>query len=499
MMRSMFSGVSSLRVHQTRMDVIANNIANVNTVGFKSQRATFQDAFYQMLQGASGPDPIMNRAGTNPMQIGLGLSLGSIDNIMTQGASQRTDNPLDLMLVGPGFFIVEGPMGRAFTRAGNVSMDRQFNLHINGMMLMGWNAEERDGVFEVNRGDLTQLSLAGVQSMAAQSTNIIELIGNLNVGELEGPAHDPDPVRRTLTIFDSLGHTWTMDIYLRYHPGVSGAGTRTHSHWTYWFGTDAVIPDGGQARPGNAIPAWRDNIRENPDGTPVQPGWLDITTGPAGTSAAGEIGTIRFDHRGTFAGAHSATAGVAPAPHIPDEGFPDPFLPWQLNIMPNATAPGSINPAAGFGGGGPQAVGTLTVQTTGLSQRADAHTIRAGAVNGNRPGRLADISVGGDGTIAGRFTNGLTRIIGQIPVALFDNPAGLERGGSNLWFQTVNSGEFDGAGTVGEMVGGALEMSNVDLANEFTEMITTQRGFQAASRTITVSDEMLQELVNLRR
>ena len=483
-MRSMFSGVSSLRVHQTRMDVIANNIANVNTVGFKSQRATFQDAFYQMLQGASGPDPVMGRAGTNPQQIGLGLSLGSIDNIMTQGASQRTDNPLDLMLTGPGFFIVDTPMGRAFTRAGNVNMDREMNLHINGMKLMGWSAapHPETGVFEVARGELAPLSLARVQTMQAESTSIIELVGNLTREGL-APADDDEPdgvteaIRRTLTIYDSLGTRWTIDVDFRFHPEPSSAGDSDYSFWTY----EMIADDAGN------VLAWRENVRTNPDGTEATPALLVISGEGA---SAGATGTIRFCQRGILRGHGEAT-------NIGDEiepGDADSDDPWILNIEPLDPG-GMVNPSAFFGGDARQ----LRVQSENLFQRADALTLRTSAVNGNRQGRLADISVGGDGTIAGRFTNGLTRIIGQIPVAIFDNPPGLERAGSNLWFETVNSGPFDGAGTVGQMVGGALEMSNVDLANEFTEMITTQRGFQAASRTISVSDEMLQELVNLRR
>ena len=499
MMRSMFSGVSSLRVHQTRMDVIANNIANVNTVGFKSQRATFQDAFYQMIQGASGPDPVMGRAGVNPQQIGLGLNLGSIDNIMTQGASQRTDNPLDLMLTGPGFFIVDTPMGRAFTRAGNVNMDREMNLHINGMRLLGWSAEP-DGVggFRVARGELAPLSLARVQTMDAQSTTHIEFVGNLtreglypyDETDLLGPT---EHIARTLTIYDSLGTRWTLDVHFRFHPEYSSASQSQHSVWTYEFVNmpDVTLPD-GVTQPAGTVMAWRENDRE----PPAVPAFLEI--GADGTGA-GAVGTLVFNQRGTFVGAGAATGegGTISPSAVAAPGGDFTSAPFVLTI--GAHEPGGlVNPSAFFGGA-PKPDGRLTVNTDNFFQRAEPLTLRTAATNGNRPGRLADISVGGDGTIAGRFTNGLTRIIGQIPIALFDNPAGLERGGSNLWFETVNSGPFDGAGTVGEMQGGALEMSNVDLAAEFTEMITTQRGFQAASRTISVSDEMLQELVNLRR
>ena len=489
MMRSMFSGVSSLRVHQTRMDVIANNIANVNTIGFKSQRATFQDAFYQRIQGATGPDPLTGRAGTNPQQIGLGLNLGSIDNIMTQGASQRTDNPLDLMLTGPGFFIVQTDLGNAFTRAGNVNMDRNFNLHINGLKLMGWNAvDDGRGGFEIQR-ELQPLDLSRVRDMDAQATSIIEMVGNLNAEGLDMPE---EGITRTLTIFDSLGTAWTKDVIFRFHPEPSGAGTSYFSFWTYEFVTNAD---------GNVL-AWQNNIR----GDDVTPGELSIGAGETG--GGGVTGTIAFDRRGRFVAHGAADAdpagnvipGTVPGvtPTDPEIDAATVLTTWTLTIEPHPSGD-TINPSANFGRPNEDGDFIISVDTRALFQRADTLSLRTSAMDGNRPGRLADISVGSDGTISGRFTNGLTRIIGQIPIALFDNPAGLERGGSNLWFATTNSGPFDGVGTIGDMQGGALEMSNVDLAAEFTEMITTQRGFQAASRTISVSDEMLQELVNLRR
>ena len=144
-------------------------------------------------------------------------------------------------------------------------------------------------------------------------------------------------------------------------------------------------------------------------------------------------------------------------------------------------------------------MGVITFNTAELFQRQGNASVAIYAVNGNRSGTLEDLNIGGDGTITGRYSNGRTRVLGQIPLAFFRNPAGLERVGGNLWVPSANSGPFNGIGAIGNMQGGALEMSNVDLASEFTEMITTQRGFQAASRTITVSDEMIQELVNLRR
>jgi flagellar hook protein FlgE len=183
-------------------------------------------------------------------------------------------------------------------------------------------------------------------------------------------------------------------------------------------------------------------------------------------------------------------AGVAPAATLGNVGFNN-----ESQFSPGPPPPGT--PVQGTV---MTSVGSLTINMSEMFQRGGENTnLRSLTQNGNGPGELRDITIGGDGTIIGRFSNGRTRVLGQIPLAQFTNPAGLERLGANLWAETANSGMFDGVGVIGQMQGGALEMSNVDLAGEFTDMITTQRGFQAASRTITVSDEMLQELVNLRR
>ena len=583
MMRSMFSGVSSLRVHQTRMDVIANNIANVNTVGFKSQRATFSDAFYQRIQGASAPDPITGRTGVNPQQIGLGLNLASIDNIMTQGATQRTDNAMDVMLTGQGFLIVQDAGGQFFTRAGNIGRDFQNNLHINGMQLMGWSTvvDEATGRHVVDRSTLVPLSLGGAkQNMPAEPTTIVSFAGNLNVTQLTRFSTEPlvEGVIRTKTIFDSLGNRYTIDVRFVYHRGASEAANSPHSYWTMELITQefdsetgllatAGTPDANRI---SAVAGFLENDRDRPvaigmclfGANGISGGLLDsngfanqmVTSATIAFNSRGEMvgmgPTMAWD-RGTQNADGSWPLGThdrADANFITfnDQRIP---LPRTFNAgttaaagtvhentnIPRAVERGSVfstvrivpirgvAPAATFGsppavsgvsvyappGGAADApgqgtvvtsIGNFTFNMSEMFQRGGENTtLRALTMDGNGPGTLQDISIGGDGTIVGRFSNGRTRVLGQIPLAFFQNPEGLERVGGNLWVPTANSGAFDGVGLIGTMQGGALEMSNVDLANEFTEMITTQRGFQAASRTITVSDEMLQELVNLRR
>ena len=548
MMRSMFSGVSSLRVHQTRMDVIANNIANVNTVGFKSARATFADSFYQNLQGASGPDPTTGRAGTNPLQIGLGLNLGSIDNIMTQGAAQRTDNAMDAMISGAGFFIVNSPDGQFFTRAGNINEDRAGNLHINGMQLMGWSTRinQETGEHYVDRSSLVELQLTGPKrNMPAEPTTVLDIIGNLRICQLD----ERNQVVRPMNIYDSLGHTYQVQVRFTFHPPPPGAtpppGTAAaYNYWTFEFI--------GSQQNGDRVVAYRNGIRDadnraylaihaQPNGLPGAGGVVDAgnfqpygtiafntrgevvgigtaertstTTGTPPVTTVGAVVPISFATGRTDVGPVPAAGGWIPTTHdnfgqmwvVPTHGV-DPLATFgnTQGIGPDRGTAWYVNGApAGTGATGTTAriqVGTMNMNLTELRNNGGMNmTLQALAADGNPPGTLGEISIGGDGTIMGRFTNGRLRVLGQIPLALFRNPAGLQRMGNNLWVPTANSGPFDGIGQIGTMQGGALEMSNVDLANEFTEMITTQRGFQAASRTITVSDEMLQELVNLRR
>ena len=563
MMRSMFSGVSSLRVHQTRMDVIANNIANVNTTGFKSQRAGFTDSFYQRVMGASGPSAQTGRAGTNPQQIGLGVSMGSIDNIMTQGASLRTDIATDVMIQGNGFFIVGDATGQYFTRAGNINEDFMGNLHINGMQLMGWSTRVEDGRHVVDRSALVPLQLSNEKrTMPAEPTTLIDMIGNLNNAQLDpmgGTDQNGNPfmgVIRTMQIFDTAGNFYSVDIRFIKHDVVENPpGTAfndpANSYWTFEYMTEEV-PGSTATPPERAVAAWFNGDRGTTT-NPKEPALIAINM--IGSMAANNTndprvdfqsyGTIAFDDRGNFIGIgvpSEAQAGsmrdLVGVPNSPPSAtgtplagglVPRAFLPAgmytdQNNPGANGTWFSGTNflkqivpipsqgftPPAGLGEGGGitydpagatvYTAGTIRMNAIGFRNNGGMNTnLQTLKQNGGGPGELMEIGIGGDGTITGRYSNDTVRTLGQIPVAVFRNPAGLERAGANLWAASANSGMFDGIGQVGNMMGGTLEGSNVDLAGQFTDMITTQRGFQAASRTISVSDEMLQELVNLKR
>lgn len=440
MMRSMFSGVSGLRAHQTKMDVIGNNISNVNTVAFKSGRVTFEEVFSQTMRGAGAPDSATGRGGTNPMQVGLGIGVSSVDTFMTNGSVQRTDNPTDLAIEGDGFFIVKG--GNAdtfhFTRAGNFGIDKVGNLVTSsGLNVYGWQAytRETDGTYTFNtENELEPLNLYADDTnnnkklIAAKATKSAVLSGNLDASNsvIATPNADNIQFSIPMTVFDSLGNSYNVNVNM-WKTAVDGNGT-----------------------------SWR---------------W-EVSAGGGSTTTAN--GTFSFDNKGQI---------VKPDP-------PDGTINPNIVITP------------------PNTVGAAPIEMTldfsKLTMYAADSSAKAVNVDGYTTGSLVNFSIGSDGVITGIYSNGQQQPLGLIALASFENPAGLEKSGDNLYTPTTNSGDFKkgvkpGSEGVGTLSPGTLEMSNVDLSSEFTEMIVTQRGFQANSRIITTSDEMLQELVNLKR
>ncbi|WP_069997457.1 flagellar hook protein FlgE [Cellulosilyticum sp. I15G10I2] len=441
MMRSMFSGVSGLRVHQTRMDVIGNNIANVNTIGYKSQRVTFNEVFSQTLQSASAASDETGRGGLNPMQVGLGVNISSIDMLMTQGAAQRTDNPFDLMINGEGFIVVGDATGKYFTRAGALRQDDDGNLIIpNGMKVMGWPSSE-DGK-AINRGEVVPLKLntPEFKSTPPQTTTSTSLSGNLNTND--------SPVSSQLKMYDSLGNLYTMNVYFTYNGG---------GEWS---------------------------LSPNDDGSGGNIVLTDAYGNIHTTSTAFPVQTIEFDASGKLDSAKTFNM-------LTDELD----LSAATVTVEDANGNTMLNVNAEIG----KDSTNFVVDLGGLTQYAAKTNVDSKTVDGKAAGKMQGYDVGADGKITAYYDNGDRRLLGQIVVAQFDNPAGLEKMGDNLYRSTANSGDFDNIGKVGNFQAGVLEMSNVDLAKEFTEMIVTQRGFQANSRIISVSDEMLVELTNLKR
>lgn len=436
MMRSMFSGVSGLRAHQTRMDVIGNNVANVNTVGFKSGRVTFQEIFSQTLKGASSPDTATGRGGTNPMQIGLGLGVGAVDTITTRGSLQRTDNPTDMAIEGDGFFICKGGASDTFkfTRAGNFTIDKLGNLVTgSGLNVYGWQKLKDDGSGEFDSEvpiepiNLYSDAYRNKRIISAKATSFAKLAGNLNTS-MSIPTDTTNPEADELfsvpmTIYDSLGNDYKISVEF-WKTGAPASGTQ----WS-----------------------WR------------------INTGSPDFEADIAPQAIEFDSEGII------STGKGPV---------------EVTFTPDTSNSGT----------GPF---TVEFDFSMLTAFAADNSVKPQSVDGYASGSLVTFSVGSDGVLTGIYDNGQQQALGLMAISGFENPAGLQKVGDNMYLPTTNSGDYKavkaGSGGVGTLNPGTLEMSNVDLSKEFTEMIITQRGFQANSRIITTSDEMLQELVSLKR
>ena len=484
MMMSMFSSVSGLKAHQTRMDVIGNNIANVNTVGFKGSRATFQEIFSQTLSSASSPDALSGRGGTNPMQIGLGMNVDAIDVSMGRGSVQRTESPTDLSIEGEGFFVVRsGTEGSYnFTRAGNFTIDKQGNLvTASGQNVYGWmKYEYGDEGYEFDTQEpIAALNLysdiynSNKRIIAAKVTTEAVLSGNLDATEI--------PVAESGTTVDDLKELKDT-LNKKVVPAVAGQdgipddGENNYEpHFTVPINVYDVLGNEYKI----TLKLWKNYVYEGVAATetdpaiPPQTSWYYVIDGGANATATEEnSGYIKFDSKGRILNASGfetiREVTLTPHPSTGAESFE-----FKLNMEQ-------------------------------LSMYADDSSVKTTRVDGYAPGTLVTFSIGGDGIITGVYDNGRQQPLGQVALATFENPAGLQKVGANQFSQTTNSGDFkmasqpgnDGSGV---LIPGTLEMSNVDLAKQFTEMIITQRGFQANSRVMTTSDEILQELSNIKR
>ena len=416
MLRSMYSGVSGLKVHQVKLDVIGNNIANINTTGFKTSRVTFKEMLNQTLQGASAPSVDVNVGGTNPQQIGLGVGVGSIDVDHTQGNLQPTGKTSDLAIDGNGFFVINNGEQSFYTRSGAMTLDDNGNLvnAANGYKMQGWVP---DGAGTISTNDTIQDVVIPIgSSMGAEATSEVSLGKNLNS---EVSITTPESQRTiTIDVFDSLGAEHT----------VSAAFTKVvDNEW----------------------------------------GWTisDVT---AATPSFSGSGIIKFD---------SVTGKIDPA-----------------------TASGTFTFTPDNGGKIPN---PINIDFSQVGQYAAPYTIDGIDADGYSKGELKSYSVNSAGIVTGNYSNGLRKPLAQLALASFNNPAGLSKESGSLYSASPNSGIAQtGAannGGRGMILSGTLEMSNVDLAQEFTDMITAQRGFQANSKIITTSDQMLQDLVNLKR
>ena len=400
MLRSLFSGISGLRSHQTMMDVTGNNIANVNTTGFKSSQTVFQDTLSQLLRGAGAPQG--GNGGTNPAQVGLGVRLAGVTTNFGQGSAQTTGRSTDLMIQGDGFFVVRNSGETLFSRAGAFSFDTDGRLTTpEGGVVQGWSADAA-GVVNTNAPvDDIVLPVGAVLPPSATSAAVVG--GNLPADAAAGTA-----VPTSITIFDAQGNEATLAVTFTKQAGGAATGWDLTSPAGGTLSTAALTFTGGGATP--------------------NPATLTYTT------PAGQAVTLDLSGMTGYAGQTSAAA---------------------------------------------------------LSQ------------DGSAMGTLQAFTMSPDGTLVGVFSNGLKQPLAQVALSNFNNPSGLEKVGGSMYRTTVNSGTAQlgvaGNGGRGLLSSGTLEMSNVDLAQEFTNLIVAQRGFQANSRVITTSDSILEDLVNLKR
>lgn len=568
MMRSLYSGVAGLKTHQTRMDVIGNNIANVNTTAYKSSSMTFSELMSQTTQKASGANATTGVGGTNAKQIGLGVKAGAINTaITTQGSSQSTGNPFDIMITGGNFFVVSNGSENFFTRDGSFYVDGAGNLAMTstGYNVMGWGVDETTG--NIKQDTVTALRIMSAANMTypPEATTKANISGILDENDKDVTSANGKTVN--LNFFDARGYSYTAKFTFK-----QSGGDKTNE---YSLELNKILDSTGKEIDISGITFGEQNLEQtlssklslNTDSYKWDDATKTLQTTATPPEKVAELDKI-FKNGALITDKDKAEEVQknldAIAKAYGYEGSTDEFLKLYTtgkagqvtvqtmlenmsknmtgdDILPKAKNEELTMTGRKFDGAKvvfdkdsgklqsinnsttnlsttlnfPATMGNFSNITIDLSECTNYDnkgTSTVGATSGDLDGlgtgrRLGDmigVSIQKDGMIYASYDNGMTKLLGQIATAAFANASGLEKEGDNLYSATLNSGEFDGIGVDitaggGYMSTGQLEMSNVDLSSEFTEMITTQRGFQANSRIITVSDTLLEELTNLKR
>ncbi|MCQ2549846.1 MAG: flagellar hook-basal body complex protein [Lachnospiraceae bacterium] len=544
MMRSMYSGVAGLKTHQTKMDVIGNNIANVNTTAYKSQSITFSELMYQTTQSASGPSATTGKGGVNARQIGLGVKSGAINtSISSQGATQTTNNPFDIRITGDAFFVVSDGARNFFTRDGSFYVDGGGNLAMtsNGYNVMGWGVDPETG--NIRQDNVQPLRIMSPENMTypPEATTKAYLAGIIDKNDTN--VNSTSGMNRNLQFYDSLGYSYTARLNFK----------ATDQEGVFALELGNILDSDN-----NPLPEAEMNKLQFGEGITIKKETsITLATGYEwdGTTLKKDGNNVDTTDDAALAAAYGLTAAdlTKYKIEVPDgadktkmvslgeflkdtnigtdqktkitskeqsaQGFTvnyDPTNGKFIGINGVSTQPtitlGLSAISSGAGTDSRFEDIEIDFSTTTMFNNAGSSTLAAttgDVVNksigtGRKLGEMSGVSVQDNGMIYASYDNGQTRLLGQIAVAEFANASGLQKEGDNLYSATLNSGEFDGIGVDvtangGYLTTGVLEMSNVDLSSEFTEMITTQRGFQANSRIITVSDTLLEELVNLKR
>ena len=579
MMRSLFSGVAGIKVHQTRMDVIGNNIANINTIGFKSSRTTFSDMLSQLQSSASAPTD--GRGGVNAKQIGLGVNVESIDLVFLDSSPQQTGKNTDLALSGNGLFVLRDGNQAYYTRNGAFMFDESgyYVMPGNGLRVQGWNA---DSGGEINtNGTATDVIVPVGKTMEATATTTIDYSGNLDKETLvidkisyvhatgvtddqvfervaTGTVANPlsinvdgenviaatitlrdgttrhvtsgyyevgksIPITTLATVYDSLGGRHEVTVLLDKDPytddtSANTAATETETGNYYYFddnGTKRIATATGTTDNSNPPVAYYSYIDGNgekqtvlqtalTEGTSYDNRWRAYLApgvgkkGPAAGDDFENVVTTTEVDGSTMTATMNATVNTSGT--VTDTDVSYLYFDSRGQFVTNGRSQeGEITFTYSNGNGAEENTGVLSF--TGMTQYAN-NTTSFPITNGNTAGILQSLAVDGNGIISGTYTNGLVRAEAQIAVAQFNNAAGLTKVGTTIYQESNNSGAAN-VKTIADfglnVISSALEMSNVDLANEFSDMIITQRGFQANSKVTTVSDEMLETLVNMKR
>lgn len=555
MMRSMYSAVSGLKTHQTRMDVIGNNIANVNTVAFKSSSVTFSDILYQTTSNASGANATTGTGGVNAKQIGLGATAAATKvSITSAGASETTGNPFDIRLTdknSTNFFIVNNGSENVFTRSGSFYVDGSGNLCMSstGYTVMGWQVDETTG--EIRKDTVSALRIMQEKNLtsAPEATTQATIAGVLDENDADVKS-DAGKVMN-LNFYDNLGYQYTAKFAIK-ATGTDGEYTveltsildSNNKNITEGF-TQAQMKDiFGDTDTTTTIASYSSTLancgytydpktgkltdnKDNADVTIKDDGTIER----AGVNTGKTIQDVFGVSDGNFKNIQDSAKAGNDDYKFENVKNADGTFSCRV-IKKSATSSLKFNTEDGkfksIGNGTEKSV-ELNLNNANLNKNGNFQNITvdfsqclnynnsgkstigadAGAVDGTtgkgrKLGAMTGISIDTNGRIYGTYDNGNTELLGQIAVAQFSNASGLEKVGESCYRTTLNSGEFDGIGVEisadgSSMTTGELEMSNVDLSSEFTSMITTQRGFQANSRVITTSDTLLEELVNLKR
>jgi flagellar hook protein FlgE len=576
MLQAMYSGVSGLQTQQSGIDVIGNNIANVNTVGYKSASVSFQDQLSQTIQAATAPTA-SGAGGQNPIQVGLGVSLGGIQTDQSQGNLQSTGNNSDLAIQGNGMFVVSNGSALSYTRDGSFSIDSSGTL-VNpstGQKVLGYPADSFGTINTTT--SITPASTLTVplgEIMPPQQTADIKFSGNLNAssalystkvdysGNLNSAATASDTADNTVTVYDSLGNPHTVETIFSNpvsNPTGTGVPAGATQSWdvqvkvdgttiynsasgnakAYETGSGLQFADSSGNLLGSSILLDGQNGANHAEQIPGANGAspLSLSLNYGSMTSAASASTLT----GTADGQAGATPTWGASEQIYDSlgvahmiNFQYTRVPLSQNAPPGAQSEwtwtasenGNVissssspnNTPLYFGSNGQLIAGssqtiivtptngsvspfTVTLNNSALTQLSSDSNAQASSQNGSAAGTLQSYTIDSNGVLNGVFTNGQTKPLGQIALASFVNPGGLTNVGNNMYQPSSNSGtpqygvaNQNGNGSINP---GYLEMSNVDLSSQFTNLIITQRGFEANTKIISTVNTMLQDVLGI--